>query len=160
MLVLAEEGEQAPAEQLQVGGGGGAAGDEGAGAAAGRDPPPEHDLLGALRQPLGQLGELRLVQQPLGQVEDALDPGLRGARPDDLRPGLAAHQQVERVRQHRLAGAGLAGDRVQPLPQPQLGPLDQQQVLDPQLTQHGFCVATGADRLAGVSRCCRLLGWV
>ena len=79
---------------------------------------------------------------PVGQVEDALDPGLGGAGPDDLRPRLAAHQQVERVGEHGLAGAGLAGDRVQPLPEPQLGPLDQQQVLDPQLTQHAFCVAT------------------
>ena len=50
--------------------------------------------------------------------------------------------------EHGLAGAGLAGDRVQPLAQPQLGPLDQQQVLDPQLTQHAPCVATAADRLS------------
>ena len=84
VLVLAEEGEQAPAEQLQVGGGGGAAGDEGAGPPAGGDPPPQHDLLGARRQPLGQLRHLRLLQQPLGQVEDALDPGLLGAGPDDV----------------------------------------------------------------------------
>ena len=148
VLVLAEEGEQPPAEQLQVGGGRGAAGDEGAGPPAGRDPAAEHDLLGALRQPLGQLGQLRLLEQPRGQVEDALDPGLLGPGPDDLRFRLAAHQQVERVGEDGLAGAGLAGDRVQPLAQPQLGPLDQQQVLDPQLAQHGICVATGADRLA------------
>ena len=80
VLVLAEEGEQPAAEQLQVGRGRGAAGDEGAGPPAGRDPPAQHDLLGALRQPLGQLGQLRLLQQPRGQVEDALDPGLLGAR--------------------------------------------------------------------------------
>jgi hypothetical protein len=35
VLVLAEEGDQSPTQQLQVGGGGGATGDEGAGAAAG-----------------------------------------------------------------------------------------------------------------------------
>ena len=145
VLVLAEEGEQPAAEQLQVGGGGGAAGDEGTGAPAGGDPAAEDDLLGALRQPLGQLRELRLLQQPLRQIEDPLDPGLGRAGPDDLRFGLAAHQQVERVRQHRLAGPGLAGDRVKPLPQPQFGPLDQQQVLDPQLAQHRICVATEAD---------------
>ena len=144
VLVLAEEGEQPPAEQLQVGGGRGAPGDEGAGPPAGRDPPPEHDLLGALGQPLGQLRQLRLLQQSRRQVEDALDPGLLRARPDDLRLRLAAHQQVERVRQHGLPRAGLPGDRVQPLAEPQFGPLDQQQVLDPQLTQHAPCLATDA----------------
>ena len=146
VLVLAEEGEQAPAEQLQVGGGRGAAGDEGAGPTAFRDPPPQHDLLGPLGQPFGQLSHLRLLQQPRRQVEDPLDPGLLGPGSNDLRPRLAAHQQVERVRQHRLAGPGLAGDRVQPLPQPQFGPLDQQQVLDSQLAQHAICLATVADR--------------
>ena len=47
----------------------------------------------------------------------------------------------------RLAGAGLAGDRVEALAEAQLGALDQQQVLDSQLAQHAPCVATGADRL-------------
>ncbi len=147
VLVLAEEGEQAAAQQLQVGGRRRSPRDEGAGPAPGRDPPPQHDLVGPLRQPLRQLRHLRLLQQPLRQVEDPLDPGLLGARPDDLSLRLAAHQQVERVRQHRLAGSGLAGDRVEPSPEAQFGPLDQQQVLDSKLAQHAFCVATGADRL-------------
>src|SRR5215203_65416 len=86
----------------------------------------------------------------------SLDPGLRSARPNDLRPCLAPHQEVERVRQDGLPGAGLAGDRVQPLPQPQLGPLDQQKVLDPQLTQHAFYLAPGA---AGPFRTVALCGW-
>ena len=42
----------------------------------------------------------------------------------------AAEQQIERVREHGLAGAGLAGEHVQPLGEPQLGALDQQQILD------------------------------
>jgi hypothetical protein len=126
VLVLAEEGDQAAAQQLQVGGGRGPAGDEGAGATARRDAPAENHLLRALGQPLGQLCELGLGQQARGQVEDALDPGLGRARPNYLGFGLAAHQQVQRVRQHGLAGTGLAGDCVQPLPQPQLGPLDEE----------------------------------
>ena len=142
MLVLAVEGEQPAAEQLQVGGRGGAAGDEGGGSPRGRDPPPQHDLLRSLGQALGDLRHLGLGQQPLRQVEDPLDPGLLGAGTDDLRPRLAAHQQVERVGQHGLAGAGLPGDRVQPLPQPQLGLLDQQQVLDPQLSEHAPLCST------------------
>ena len=148
VLVLAVEGEQPAAEQLQVGGRGGATGDEGRGPARGGDPPAQHDLLGALGQPLGEVGHLGLVEQSGGQVEGALDPGLTGSGPDDLRPRLATHQQVEGVGQHRLAGAGLAGDRVEALVEAQLGALDQQQVLDPKLAQHGPCVATEADRLS------------
>ena len=136
VLVLAVEGEQPAAEQLQVGGRWRPARRRRRGPPAGRDPPAEHDLLGALGQPLGELGHLGLVEQPVGKVEDPLDPGLLRPRPHDLRPRLAAHQQVERVGEHGLAGAGLPGDRVEPLAQAQLGPLDQQQVLDSQLAQH------------------------
>ncbi len=144
VLVLAVEGEQATAEQLQLGGARGAAGEEGGGAAGGGDAAAEDDLLGLLGQARGDLRQLRLLQQPGRQVEDALHPGLPGPRPDDLRPRLAAHQQVERVGEHRLPRAGLAGDRVQPLAEPQLGLLDQQQVLDPKLTEHTLLLAPGA----------------
>ena len=99
----------------------------------GPDPAAEDDLLGAVGKALGELGQLGVVEQPVREREDSLDPGLLGPGPDDLRPRLAAHQQVERVGEHRLARAGLAGDRVQALAEAQLGPLDQQQVLDPQL---------------------------
>ncbi len=40
------------------------------------------------------------------------------------------------MREDSLAGAGLAGDRVQPVREAELGALDQQQVLDPELVQH------------------------
>ena len=136
MLVLAVEGEQARAERLQVGGRGGAPGDERARPARGADPAAEHHLLGTLGQALGELGQLGVGEQAVGQLEDSLDPGLLGAGADDLRPRPAAEQQVERVGEHRLAGPGLAGDRVQALAEAQLGPLDQQQVLDSQLAQH------------------------
>ncbi len=144
MLVLAVEGEQPATEQFQVGGGGGATGDEGSGPPRSGHATPQDNLLCALRQPRSEVGHLRLVEQPLGQVEDALHPGLLRPRPDDLWSCLAAHQQVERVGQHRLAGAGLAGDRVEPLAQAQLGLLDQEQVLDPELAQHAVLLALGA----------------
>ena len=51
-----------------------------------------------------------------------------------------------------LPGAGLAGDRVQALAEAKLGPLDQQQVLDPQLVQHAPVLATGADGFAAFAR--------
>ena len=40
------------------------------------------------------------------------------------------------MREDGLAGAGLAGDRVQARAEPQLSALDQQQVLDPELEEH------------------------
>ncbi len=133
VLVLSVEGEQPTAEQLQIGGRSGAAGEEGAGPPARRDPPPEDDLLGAGRQPLGDLRHLRLAEQAGGKVEDPLNPGLLGAGPDDLGSRLAAHQEVERVGKNRLPGAGLAGDRVEPFAEAQLRSFDQQEVLDAEL---------------------------
>ena len=52
-------------------------------------------------------------------------------------PRATAEQQVERVREHGLAGAGLAGEHVQAGTEAQARALDQQQVLDAQLSQHG-----------------------
>jgi hypothetical protein len=136
MLVLAVEGQQARAERPQVARRGRAAGDEGAGAARGAHPAAEDNLAGVVAQPLGELGELGVVEQSVRELEDALHPRLPGARADDLRPRTAAHQQVQRVGQHRLTGPGLAGDRVQALAEAQLGALDQQEVLDPELEEH------------------------
>ena len=63
--------------------------------------------------------------------------------------GAAAEQQVERVREHRLAGAGLAGEHVQPGRQAQLRALDQQEVLDVQLLQHTAGVPAAGDGPVG-----------
>ena len=125
VLVLAVEGQQARAEGLQVGGRRRPAPDEGARPARAPDPAPEDDLVGALGQPLADLRQRRRLEQPRREREHPLDPRLVGAGADDLRTGPPAEQQVERVREHRLAGPGLAGDRVQPRLQAQLGALDQ-----------------------------------
>ena len=136
VLVLAVEGEQARAEGAQVRGRGRAPGDEGGGSAGpGRDPPREDDLL-ARRQPLGDVAQRRVGEDRLRDLEGALDPRLLGAGPDGGAARTAAHQQVERVGEHGLAGAGLAGDHVQSRPEAHLGALDQQEVLDPQLAKH------------------------
>jgi hypothetical protein len=37
------------------------------------------------------------------------------------------------MRQHRLPGAGLTRDRVQPVAEPDLGAIDEEQVLDAEL---------------------------
>ena len=67
----------------------------------------------AVGEALAQLGQLGRVEQPRRQLEDALDVGLLGPGPHDPRARLAAEQQVERVRQHGLARAGLPRDGVQ-----------------------------------------------
>ena len=136
VLVLAVEGEQPRAERPQLRGRGRAPADEGAGPPRGADPPAEHDLVGVVGKPLGDRRQLGVVEGSGREREDALDPGLLGARADDLGTRAAAHQQVERVGEHGLSRPGLAGDRVQARLEAQLGALDQQQVLDPQLVQH------------------------
>ena len=111
-------------------------------------PPAEDDLARTGGQPGREVGELRIVEDPVGKLERALHPGLIGARPDDLWPRAAPHQEVERVREHGLAGAGLAGDRVEARAEAQLGALDQEQVLDPQLVEHPPVLASGSDGFA------------
>ena len=68
----------------------------------------EHDLLGVRREPLAEL-----LAQLARQVEDALHVRLGRPRAHDPAARAAAEQQVERVREHRLARAGLAGEHVQ-----------------------------------------------
>jgi hypothetical protein len=60
-------------------------------------------------------------------------------------PRAAPEEQIERVREHRLAGSGLAGEHVQPGRQPQLRLLDQQEILDAQLLKHA-CRSTSRRR--------------
>ena len=100
----------------------------------------------------GRQGSPSSFAQRLGQVEDALDVGLAGARPHDPGPRPAAEQQVERVGEHGLARAGLACEHVQPRRETQVGPLDEQQVLDVQLVQHRAGVAADADGSAARGR--------
>ena len=54
--------------------------DVGARAALGADPAGQHDLAVGAVEALAQVGQLGVVEQPGGQLEDALDVGL-GARP-------------------------------------------------------------------------------
>ncbi len=138
MLVLAEEREEPGAQELQVGHARGAALDVGARAPRRADPPGDDQLRRVLGKPLGQLGQLGVFPKPRRHLEDALDVRLARARPDDLGARLAAHQEIERVREHGLSRAGLARDRVQTRPQPELSALDQEEVLDSQLEQHPY----------------------
>ena len=131
VLVLAVERQQRAARLAQVGRGGAAAAEVGARAALGAHPAGEHELLGVGGEPVAERRAHRL-----GQREDALDVGLGRARAHDARPRLAAEQQVERVGEHGLAGARLPREHVEPRAERELGPFDQQQVLDAELVQH------------------------
>ena len=145
VLVLAVERDERLGQLAQVGDRRRAAVDERARAAVGADAAGEHDLVGIGRQALAEL-----AAQGVGQLEDALDVGLRRARPDDAGLRATAEQQVERVGEHGLARAGLAGQHVEPAREPQLGPLDEQEVLDTQLAEHCHGVAAAPD---GSGRC-------
>ena len=148
MLVLAEEGHEAAAERGQIGSRGRTPADERARAPVLPHPPGQRQLVAVVSDQVGQVGQLGLLQQPGRQLEHALDVGLGGARADDSGPGLATKQQVERVREHGLAGARLAGDRREPAAGAKLGPLDQEQVLDAQLEEHRSGVPVRPDGAA------------
>src|SRR5207247_230334 len=113
VLMLAEEGDEPASKLAQLRRRAAPALDEGPGAALGPNSAGEHQLAGGLGDPLAQLGQLRLVEKARGHLEDALDVGLAGARPNDPRPRLAAQQQVQRVGEDGLAGARLARDGVE-----------------------------------------------
>ncbi len=141
VLVLAVEREQHAAELAQVGYGRGATADVGARAPVGADAAREHELLRVGADALAEL-----LAQALRQVEDPLHVSLAGSGAYDPRPRAPAQQQIERVREHGLAGAGLAGEHVQPWRQAQLRLLDQQQILDTELLQHATWSSSGRGR--------------
>jgi hypothetical protein len=72
-------------------------------------------------------------------------------------PWLAAEQQVQRMGEHGLPRACLAREDVQPLGEPELGPLDEQEVLDAQLFQHEMWCTTGRGRSRGLRALCEAL---
>ena len=131
VLVLAVEREQGTAHVAQVPRRGAAAVQVRARAPFGAHATREHQLVGVRREPVAEL-----LAEPVGQRERALHVRLRRPGAHDARPRLAPEQQVERVREHGLAGPGLAREHVEPGRQAQLGPLDEQEVLDTQLFQH------------------------
>ena len=151
MLVLPEEGEEPAADHLEVGRRGRATLDERPRSPAGPHPAREDDLregVAFVADPLAQLRQLRLVKQPVRQLEHSLHVRVAGSRAHDSGARLSAEQQVQGVRENRLARPGLARDRRQPRTGPQLGPLDQEQVLDAQLEEHQAGVPAPPDGAA------------
>src|SRR5579863_8015286 len=122
MLVLAIEREQPGGQLSQFGQLDRAPAEVCACAPVSADASGQHDLVGSVRQ--------LFADEAGGELEDTLDVGFAGPRTDYPGTSAAAEQEVEGVRQHRLAGAGLAGDHVEAAGELEAGVLDQQQVLD------------------------------
>ena len=81
-----------------------------------------------LRERLGAA----LLEEPVGHVELRLDVRLARGRPDGAGIALDAEQQADRLREDRLARAGLAAEDVEPGGQLELDLANQDEVLDPE----------------------------
>ncbi len=146
-LVLAVERQQRRARLAQIGGRGAAPAQVGPCPALGAHAAREHEFLGVLRDPVAQQHS-----EFFGQREDALDVRLRGAGAHDARPRLAAEEQIQRVGEHRLARARLPREHVQARTEAQLGPFDQEEILDAQFVKHVEGSTSGAGRIAREAR--------
>ena len=134
--------------------------DVGPRAAVGRHRAHEDEPVGDVGAGLGRTSEGGVA---LGEVEHALDDGTVGAGAHE--PGVAAptEQQAQPGDDHRLAGAGLAGEHREPAVERQGGVVDDAEVPDADLLDHavaavavGLLAAGGAapalHRQAGTSR--------
>src|SRR5205814_4495469 len=114
----------------------GAAPGVGARPAVGEDPAREREARLVLGLKLGERLHALLVEEALWQVELGLDVRLAAAGPDVGRVAFRAEQQADRLREDRLARAGLPGDRGQPARRLELGLPDQDEVVDAQAAKH------------------------
>ena len=124
VLVLSVEGQQPRRQVAQLADPDRPSVQIGAGSAVAGHPPGEDQIRGVVGEPLRQP-----AAKPVGELEHPLDIGFARAGPDRAGASAATEQEVERVGQDRLPRAGLAGQHVEAAGEPQLGALDQQQVL-------------------------------
>ena len=114
--------------------------DQGPGPPFGRHPAgDDHLALVVDELAQGQRRVVRLQGVPVagGHLEGGLDQGVAGPRPHRRGVGRRPGEEPEGLRQHRLAGAGLPGDRRQAAGRRQLGPLDHNEVADLERADHG-----------------------
>jgi len=145
LLVLAVEDEKLPGDPSQVTDRRAAACDQGFRPSVGADPAREHQLLGVLGQPLRELRAQLGVER-----EDTLDVSLDGAGAHYPLPRAGPEEQIDGVGENRLARTGLTGEHVQTGREPQLGALDDEQVLDPQFQQHCHGLTSARRRSAAL----------
>ena len=101
------------------------------------DAPGEYEAVLALRSQFRECARL-LVEEALGRLELGLDVRFVAVRPDEAGVPARAEQQADRLREDRLAGAGLAGDRVQARRERELRLADQDEVLDAEPAKHAW----------------------
>ena len=75
---------------------------------------------------------------PSGEVELGLDVGLLRPGPRYAASPGAPEEEPDRLRQDRLAGAGLARDRVQARREGEVGLADEDEALDAEAAEHGL----------------------
>ena len=110
------------------------------GAPVGGDAPGDHEAGLVVGPKLPERLEPLLVEEPLRDVELGLDVRLGAGGPDGGGVALRAEQQPDRLRDDRLARAGLARESDEPRSELEVRLADQDEVLDPQPSQHGEIV--------------------
>ena len=138
LLELARHRDQPLARRGKVVAGGAATPGVGAGAPVREDTAREHEAVLVLRPELGQRSHVFVVEEPWRRLKLGLDVGLLAVLADEGVVAPASEEETDRLREDRLARAGLAGDRVQAGRERQLGLADEDEVLDSKAAQHGL----------------------
>jgi hypothetical protein len=98
----------------------------------GEDAPRRHEGRLAGGAQLRDRGQIRVVENPVREIELGLDVRLLRAGPQIAGVAACTEQEAERLRQDRLARAGLAGDGVEARREAELRLADEDEVLDAQ----------------------------
>ena len=148
VLVLAVERQQRGARVAQIGRRRAAPAEVGARAALGAHPAREHELLGVLGQPVARAP--RAARPAARRRPPRRPPPRRGARCPDR--GLPPSSRSSACASTVLPAPVSPVSTFKPGPRQQLGPLDQQEVLDAQFVEHAQGSTSGARRIgAGVA---------
>src|SRR2546422_802214 len=134
VLVLAVHLHEVVAQALEERDGDGRVVDEGTMAARARGLTPRHKHAVVGREP--RLVERRGHGAARLDVEDRLDRRGVGVAPDHVRLGARPEDQQDRVDEHRLSGAGFAGQDVEPRAELHGDALDDGEVSDAKLAEH------------------------
>ncbi len=146
VLVLAGDVDDPPQRLLEHRDGAERPVHEGPSPAAARCDPPHEQLAGVRRQLAGpsvarrsKAGRLEAREHPVrrGQLEERLHHRLVRAVAEHLPAHPSAEDEVERVHEDGLAGAGLAREDVQPRTEPDLDRVDDREARDAQRREHG-----------------------
>jgi len=137
LLELARHGEQPLDERCELLARHRPAPRVGARAPVREDAPCGDESVLVLGPKFGERREPLVVEDALGEIEVRFDVGLARARPEVARVPGCAEEEPDRLGEDRLACARLARDRVQARAEDEVGPSDEDEVLDAQAAEHG-----------------------